>query len=300
MITKQELISSLQEDQLTTQFVRFLLDDISPTDIPSQNDENSIALLLLRSVSNNDRKNAIALFDPISKRHPGEDTVWFSNDLIFISLAITSLKFALHRDFVRSVADLRNKVSAGGSHRGLAQAVSAAMTGKPDFTESAAIFSLVLTRYMENFMASNRDILAAYDSFQSYGWDTERHSTVSYSIALRGLHDIVKSLDLVTQRGIVADLYTFAQGFPERITRFSRIIAWLTAAVMSVLYFIDVQNSGKTGKEWIMLHTVFSSGLGISSLLAILSLVPKFQKKVTQFILWLFGYPKTKEKIAGQ
>jgi hypothetical protein len=300
MITKQELISSLQEDQLTTQFVRYVLDDASPTDIPSQHDENSIALLLLRNVSNNDRKNAIAIFDPISKRHFGEDTVWVSNDLFFIALAITSLKFTLHRDFVRSVADLRNKISAGGSHRGLAQAVSAAMTGKPDFTETAAIFSLVLTQYMDNFTASNRDILAAYDSLQSYAWDTERHSTVSYAMALRGMHDIVKSLDLVTQRGGVADLCTFAQEFPTRVSRFSRVIVWMISIVMMTLFVIDVQNSDKNGKEWIMLHRVFASGLGISSIFAILTLVPEFQKKVTKFILRLFRYPKTTEKIASE
>jgi len=209
------------------------------------------------------------------------------------------LKFALQRDFVRSVADLRNKVSAGGSHKGLAQAVSAAMTGKPDFTESAAIFSLVLTRYMENFSASNRDILAAYDSFQSYGWDTERHSGHSFRKPLCGMHDIVKSLDLVTQRREVASLCAFAEGFPKRVTRLSRIVAWLSAAVMILLFFVDLQHSDKTGLEWIMLHAAFSSGLGISSFLAIMTLIPKFQKKVTQFVLWLFGYPKKREEIAG-
>jgi len=240
MITKQELINKMQDDRLSMQFVQFLLDDRCPTDIPAQNDENSIALRLLRAVSDNDRKAAAELLAPISKRHIGETSVWISNDLFFVSLAISSLKFAAHRDFVHSVAVLRSRISAGGSHRGLAQAVLAAMTGNPDFTQSAAIFSLALTRYLHDFEAGKGDILNAYDSFQSYDWDIDRHSPVCYALALAGLRDILKLLDLVGQRGAIKDYCIFAQSFPRRITQISRLVAWGIAIIIGVFFVTEL------------------------------------------------------------
>jgi hypothetical protein len=293
MMTKQELMNRLQSDNLSMQFLRFMFDGAAPSEIPTQHDENSAALLLLHAVSNGDRKRAEEVLEPISKRSLGGTPVWVNNDLFFVSLAIAALQFSLYRDFVRSAADIRDRISAGGSHRGLAQAVKAAMIGKPDFTESSAIFSLVLTRYMEDFTISNRDLLNAYDSFQSYDWTLDRHSTVSYCLALCGIHDIFKAFDLVSQRGDIAKLVAFAKKFPKRITLFSRIISWTITIIMMILFIIDLRNSNKTGIEWIMMHAFFTSGLGVSSLVAILSFVPKAQEKFTKAALWLFSYPKS-------
>lgn len=292
MITKQELINRIQADSLSMQFVRFVFDDISPSEIPAQHDENSVALLLLRAVSKGNKKLADELLEPISKRSIGETSVWVNNDLFFAALAISSLKFSMYRDFIQAAADRRVAVSAGGSHRGLAQAVRAAMTGNPDFTESAAIFSLVLTRYMEKYALSNREIVCAYKSFQSYDWDADRHSNVRCAIALRGFYDILYSLDIVSQKSNFEKLIIFAQNFPKRASLISRIIAWGFAAVMIILFLLNIHQSNRTSLDWIILHKVFSSVLGISSILAILSLVPKFVNNMSKFFLWIFNYPK--------
>ncbi len=296
MITKQELINKIKNDPLSTQFVRFILDDLCPSEIPIQRDENSRALSLLKCVFHSQGKAAGELLDNISKRSIDEGAVWISNDLFFVSIAIASIRFNLHRDFIRSVAELRIKLSAGGSHKGIAQAVLGAATGKPDFTESAAIFSIVFSSYIEKFSVSNRDISQAYDSFQSYDWESKEHSVVSHALALRGWHEIVTSLDLFGDRSHISNLYRFARNFPKRITRFSRLVAWIIVCVMALLIVFQTEISTQVGIELSKLHAVFSGGLGISSLWAVLSLIPKVQKGITQSILWVFGYPNAENE----
>ncbi len=296
MITEKDLLKRTEGDVLSTQFLRFVLDDLCPSQIPDQHDENTTALLLLRSVANNDRQNAIELVERLSKRQLTDTPVWVNNDLLFVSLAIAAIKFNVHREFVRSAAEVRLIVSAGGSHKGLAQAVFAAMTDNPDFTESAAIFSIVLMRYVEKYSASAKDILHAYNSLHNYDWDAD-HTPVSQALALRGFREILTAVDLSLLKGSKAEMYAFGRDFPKKIGKLSKVIALFPVLVMAILFSFANWQSPAAISKWSTANKFLISGLGLSSLWAILSLFPRFQKVITKAMLRLYRYPKVDENL---
>ena len=292
MTTPHELLARVSEDAVLSQFISFLLDGSCPTKIPKHQDENTIALELIRSVATDDRSSAQGVLQSLAKRRPQKSSPWLSNDLLFVAIAVSSVRFNAEKDFVRSVAEVRDQISAGGAHQGLAQAVMALASGGPDFTVGAGIFSLSLSRYVQGFVPSERDVLAAYDSYCSYDPDRDFQTPVTLALAIRGYREILAVLESVADRGQLRELCSFAQSFPSRLTRVSRVAAWTLTALLTAVFIGALLNAKPGQTRWGTVHTVLTSGLGISSLWAVLSLIPAVQKHITRAILWAFGYPK--------
>ena len=292
MITKQELLDRVSGEPTVSQFVRFLLDGTCPTDIPKQHDENAIALKLACSVATDDAKAARATMAELAQRQPQKSSHWVSNDMLFVAMAIASSRFNAEKDFVHSLAVLRDEVSAGGAHKGLAQAVMALTSGGTDFTADAGIFSFALGQYKASFSPGAQDVLAAFDSYQSYNPHRHFETPVTLALAVKGFRDILFCIEMRSDRKHLHSLHDFARLFPARVTRVSRCVAWLLTFGLAAVFTLALLNAKSTHSGWRLTHSLLTSGLGLSSLWAVLSLIPAAQRRITNAILWTFGYPK--------
>lgn len=295
MITKQELLKKAGQDQYLIGFIHFLLDDVCPNELPERNDENTTAIKLIRALHQHDQENASKILLGLSERHIKASSTWISNDLLFVSIALASLKFQLFKKFTGSVAEARNKMSAGGAHQGLAKAVIAALDGKPDFTEPAAVFSIVLLGFIGTYQVENRNAVYAYDSLLSYDWNLDFQTIIAQALALRSLKEILLVVESTSNRGKLQKYYNFVQNLPKRISLLSKIISVTLTIILGLIFVYTLIKMKENNENWGLLNTLFSTGFGFSSVWSIVSFASPLQKRFTKILLRLLGYPKVIE-----
>ncbi len=295
MISDADIYRLTEHDSASAQFAAFIIQNTCPRHIPETSDENAIALRLIGYVSKNDSSKAADELDAFVNRRIGENSVWINNDLVFSALVIAALKFGLHHDFVRTVADFRIKMSAGNSHKGLALAARASLGDNPDYTELSGIFSLVFSMYSTQCKLTRQDYVRAFNSFCHFDWTQNTHTPIVKSFAVRGIHEIINSIEVALPGGEISDLCVFARSFPRKVSIISRFLSFAFALLTGIAFIISKFFASPDGK-WASLTPVLTSLMGVTSLWAISSIYPRTHQWLTKLILRMYGYPKKRSE----